>query len=70
MLPRELNGVVDSNLRVYGTKNIRVIDLSIAPLQVAAHTQCKCPDWSSRLLTVTEHISQRLCMRLRNKQLI
>lgn len=41
MLPREMNGVVDSNLRVYGTKNIRVIDLSIAPLQVAAHTQCK-----------------------------
>ncbi|KAH8116713.1 GMC oxidoreductase [Phellopilus nigrolimitatus] len=40
MLPRALNGVVDPNLLVYGTKNIRVADLSIAPLHVAAHTQC------------------------------
>lgn len=39
MLPREKNGVVDSELRVYGTKNLRVADLSIAPLEVAAHTQ-------------------------------
>ncbi|KAH8111295.1 GMC oxidoreductase [Phellopilus nigrolimitatus] len=39
MLPRELNGAVDPNLRMYGTKNIRVADLSIVPLHVAAHTQ-------------------------------
>lgn len=39
MLPREKNGVVDANLRVYGTKNIRVVDLSVVPLQVASHTQ-------------------------------
>jgi len=39
MLPRELDGVVDSKLLVYGTKNIRVVDLSIVPLHVAAHTQ-------------------------------
>ncbi|KLO04945.1 GMC oxidoreductase [Schizopora paradoxa] len=39
MLPRELNGVVDPKLRVYGTKNIRVVDLSVVPLHIAAHTQ-------------------------------
>ncbi|KLO08735.1 GMC oxidoreductase [Schizopora paradoxa] len=39
MLPRELDGVVDPKLRVYGTKNIRVVDLSIVPLHIAAHTQ-------------------------------
>lgn len=39
MLPRELDGVVDPNLRVYGTKNIRVVDLSVVPLHIAAHTQ-------------------------------
>lgn len=32
MLPREHGGVVDPNLRVYGTKNVRVVDASIFPL--------------------------------------
>ena len=41
MLPREKNGVVDADLRVYGTKNIRVADLSIVPLHFASHTQSK-----------------------------
>jgi choline dehydrogenase-like flavoprotein len=31
LAPRELNGVVDSNLLVYGTQNVRVIDASIFP---------------------------------------
>ncbi|KAF9073601.1 GMC oxidoreductase [Rhodocollybia butyracea] len=39
MLPKDKNGVVDPKLKVYGTKNIRVVDLSIIPLQFAAHTQ-------------------------------
>ncbi|ESK92577.1 gmc oxidoreductase [Moniliophthora roreri MCA 2997] len=39
MLPREKNGVVDTSLKVYGTKNIRVVDLSIVPLHFAAHSQ-------------------------------
>ncbi|TCD63183.1 hypothetical protein EIP91_005880 [Steccherinum ochraceum] len=38
MLPREKNGCVDPHLRVYGTKNVRVADLSIVPLHIAAHT--------------------------------
>ncbi|TFK85975.1 GMC oxidoreductase [Polyporus arcularius HHB13444] len=39
MLPKEDGGVVDSELRVYGTANVRVVDASILPLQIAAHTQ-------------------------------
>ncbi|TCD63782.1 hypothetical protein EIP91_004965 [Steccherinum ochraceum] len=38
MLPREKNGCVDSQLKVYGTKNVRVADLSIVPLHFAAHS--------------------------------
>ena len=41
MLPREKGGVVDASLKVYGTKNVRVADLSTLPLMTAAHTQCK-----------------------------
>ncbi|KAJ3735624.1 GMC oxidoreductase-domain-containing protein, partial [Lentinula guzmanii] len=40
MLPKVQNGVVNPKLQVvYGTKNIRVVDLSIVPLHIAAHTQ-------------------------------
>ncbi|KAA1477085.1 GMC oxidoreductase [Dentipellis sp. KUC8613] len=39
MLPREDNGVVDNRLKVYGTANIRVVDLSVLPLHIASHTQ-------------------------------
>ncbi|KAK7437914.1 hypothetical protein VKT23_018349 [Stygiomarasmius scandens] len=39
MLPQDKNGVVDPNLKVYGTKNVRVADLSIVPLHFAAHSQ-------------------------------
>ena len=37
MLPKELGGVVDSSLRVYGTSNVRVVDASIMPFQVSGH---------------------------------
>ncbi|TCD68661.1 hypothetical protein EIP91_010183 [Steccherinum ochraceum] len=37
MMPREKGGVVDTNLKVYGTSNIRVVDLSILPIHMAAH---------------------------------
>lgn len=37
MMPRADGGVVDTNLVVYGTKNVRVIDASVIPLQMSAH---------------------------------
>ncbi|GAA6006662.1 hypothetical protein JCM11491_003135 [Sporobolomyces phaffii] len=39
MLPLKEGGVVDPWLSVYGTQNLRVVDLSIVPLHVASHTQ-------------------------------
>ncbi|TFY73450.1 hypothetical protein EWM64_g10562, partial [Hericium alpestre] len=39
MLPKDKGGVVDPRLKVYGTSNIRVVDLSIVPLYFSAHPQ-------------------------------
>ncbi|KAJ6262981.1 hypothetical protein Dda_1539 [Drechslerella dactyloides] len=38
MMPRELGGVVDAQLRVYGTKNLLVVDAGILPFQITSHT--------------------------------
>jgi choline dehydrogenase-like flavoprotein len=37
MMPREIGGVVDTSLKVYGTSNVRVIDASVLPFQVCGH---------------------------------
>ncbi|KAI0306142.1 GMC oxidoreductase [Multifurca ochricompacta] len=37
MLPLAQGGVVDTDLRVYGLANVRVVDASIFPMQFAAH---------------------------------
>ncbi|KAK4183563.1 putative GMC oxidoreductase [Podospora australis] len=38
MMPRELGGVVDEELKVYGVKNLRVVDASIFPTLPGANT--------------------------------
>lgn len=37
MLPQSQGGVVDARLKVYGLKNVRVVDASVFPVQFAAH---------------------------------
>ena len=37
MMSRELGGVVDCDLKVYGTNNVRVVDTGIFPAQVDGH---------------------------------
>ena len=39
MMPRDKGGVVDSRMKVYGTGNIRVVDLSVLPLHTVVHPQ-------------------------------
>ncbi|KAF5388329.1 hypothetical protein D9615_000802 [Tricholomella constricta] len=39
MAPYNIGGVVDSELKVYNTTNLRVVDASIIPIHVGAHVQ-------------------------------
>ncbi|TFY57491.1 hypothetical protein EVG20_g8527 [Dentipellis fragilis] len=39
MAPQSLGGVVDGQLKVYGTTNVRIADASIMPLLIATHIQ-------------------------------
>lgn len=37
MLPKPLGGVVDPQFKVYGTANLRVVDVSILPMMIGTH---------------------------------
>lgn len=39
MVPRQDGGVVDPELKVYGTSNVRVVDLSVMPIHLSSHPQ-------------------------------
>lgn len=39
MMPRELGGVVDPTLKVYGVERLRVVDAGVFPLLPTCHTQ-------------------------------
>ncbi|BGP52030.1 hypothetical protein JCM10450v2_008001 [Rhodotorula kratochvilovae] len=39
MRPRASGGVVAPNLKVYGTSNVRVVDVSVVPIHVSSHLQ-------------------------------
>ena len=53
MLPKAAGGVVDNDFKVYGTSNVRVVDLSVVPLQVAGHP-------TSMLYGIAEWAAQRI----------
>jgi choline dehydrogenase len=37
MMSRDLGGVVDPQLKVYGTSNVRAVDASVLPMQISGH---------------------------------
>ncbi|KAI2786833.1 hypothetical protein POX_g09228 [Penicillium oxalicum] len=58
MLPREKGGVVSSTLKVYGTKNVRVVDASVIPFQVCGHL-------TATIYAVAEKVSDIIKSRYR-----
>ncbi|TFK27798.1 alcohol oxidase [Coprinopsis marcescibilis] len=59
MAPLEQGGVVDSHLRVYGVKGLRVCDASIFPEIVSGHT-------AAAVLASAEHLADIIRSELRN----
>ena len=51
MMSRELGGVLDASLKVYGTSNVRVVDASVLPAQIVGHL-------TSTLYAIAERASE------------
>ncbi|KAG7145234.1 Dehydrogenase xptC like protein [Verticillium longisporum] len=60
--PQNAGGVVDSNFRVYGVKNLRVVDASVIPLLPASHT-------SSTVYALAEKVGSRPLTKHMNNML-
>ncbi|KAG5730748.1 hypothetical protein E4T56_gene3497 [Termitomyces sp. T112] len=56
LAPRNVGGVVDSNLKVYGTQNVYVVDCSVLPVQPAAHTQATVYALAERAAELFKHV--------------
>ncbi|KAI1118175.1 hypothetical protein F5Y14DRAFT_401329 [Nemania sp. NC0429] len=60
MLPRSMGGVVDNDFKVYGTKNVRVVDLGVLPFQVAGHSMAVLygvAEWASEKIKATSRLA-------------
>lgn len=58
MMPKELGGVVGTDLKVYGASNLRIVDASIFPTIPATHTQ-------ATVYAVAEKVCSRSSVDLR-----
>ena len=52
-MPKELGGVVDSSLKMYGTSNVRVVDASVMPFQASGYL-------TSTIYAITEKASDMI----------
>lgn len=64
MMPRELGGVVDAGLLVYGVKGVSVADASIMPIIPVGHFSNLVLSLTEKLTMLRRHIHVQRCMRL------
>ena len=53
MMRKDLGGVVDGRLKLYGASNVRIVDASIMPMQISAHL-------SSTLYAIAEKVADMI----------
>ncbi|CAG8516099.1 5633_t:CDS:1 [Acaulospora colombiana] len=53
MMRQDMGGVVDGKLKLYGAKNVRIVDASVMPTQVSAHL-------SSTLYGIAEKVADMI----------